>query len=103
MIRKATKPPIWHPEPSAREIGARLQGLRRGKGMSLADVCRATGINYNTMYGYEHGQRIPCTRNLVRLAMVLGPSVDWLLFGRPRRQWEKLRVEQRPGTGRAAC
>jgi transcriptional regulator with XRE-family HTH domain len=91
VIAKSTVPPMWHPEPSAKEIGARLQGLRRGKRMSLAEVSSKSGINYNVLYAYEHGRRVPCTKNLVRLAMVLEPGVDWLLFGRPRRQWDKLR------------
>ncbi len=93
-IKQSTRPPVWYPEPDAKEIGNRIRVLMECRGMSPADLSRATGIPYGTIDGYLSGRRLPILRNLVAIAQVLKvQSIDVLLFGKPRSQWHRMKRE----------
>lgn len=68
-------------------------------GWSPADLSRKTGLKYATIDGYLSGRRIPEVEACVRLVQALNfPSIEHLLFGRPRAEWNELRE---PGGRRA--
>jgi transcriptional regulator with XRE-family HTH domain len=73
------------PTPSARDIGRRIRDLRKAKGMTQADLGAACGLGDSRMSigRYEIGRMVPGTHVLIRLADVLGASIDYLVTGRP--------------------
>lgn len=92
MIAKSTDPAIWCPKVDAERIADRLRTAVHCLGLSCAEVARLTGSAYQTIDGYLSGKRVPDTVHCVLLVQALNfPSVDVLLFGRPRSQWDRLR------------
>ncbi len=57
---------------SAEEFGARLQRLRRERGLSLGDVAARLGVSKPTVWAWEHGKSRPVERRLAGLAQALG-------------------------------
>jgi transcriptional regulator with XRE-family HTH domain len=58
-------------EPSE-DFGARLQRLRRERGLSLGDIAGRLGVSKPTVWAWEHGKSRPVERRLSGLAEVLG-------------------------------
>ena len=91
-VAKTDKPATWYPRPDAAEIGNRLRVMMECRGMSPADLHRATGIPYPTLDGYLRGARVPILRNLLALAQVFRvASLDVLVCGCSRSRWHRLR------------
>ena len=64
-------------------LGARIAALRRGAGLSQAELAGQLQISASAMGMYEQGRREPSAQMLVALARVLGVSTDYLLTGIP--------------------
>lgn len=63
-------------------FGKRLRAARQSHRLTQAELGSLIGVRQNTVAGYESDERQPDLATLVRLAEVLGVSVDFLL-GRP--------------------
>ncbi|MGQ9778272.1 MAG: helix-turn-helix domain-containing protein [Bacillota bacterium] len=59
--------------------GNRLKEARLARRLSQAELGRLIGVGKSAISQYEHGLRNPDGKVLLRLAEVLGTSVDWLL------------------------
>jgi len=59
--------------------GHRLREARLARRLSQAKLGQLVGVGKSAISQYEHGRRSPDDRVLLRLAEVLGTSVDWLL------------------------
>jgi len=57
------------------KIGERIRGLRKAKGMSLADLAAQAEIAEETLYGIEGNLVSPPLGNIISLAKVFGISV----------------------------
>ncbi|MEU4684921.1 helix-turn-helix domain-containing protein [Streptomyces xinghaiensis] len=59
-------------------VGPRLRGVRERRGLTLADVSRATGISASTLSRTETGRRKPTLEVVLRLAKEFAVSLDEL-------------------------
>lgn len=64
-------------------LGQRILLLRRGLGISQAELAQRLHISASAVGMYEQGRREPSLKGIVELAQVFGVSVDYLLTGRP--------------------
>lgn len=62
-----------------REFGKRLRKMREKLGLSRSELARAVGMTPDTLYYCEQKGRVPQGENLLKIAEVLGVSVDYLL------------------------
>lgn len=53
------------------EIGSRLKGLRKARGLSQVDAAERAGIARRTLYGAEHGDN-PTLHTVIRLLRAYG-------------------------------
>ena len=60
----------------------RIKKARLEKGWSQAELARRMFITQSSVAEWESGRKAPHTKNLARLAMLLGISVEWLATGR---------------------
>ncbi|SMC32666.1 Transcriptional regulator, contains XRE-family HTH domain [Fulvimarina manganoxydans] len=60
-------------------LADRLRTVREARDLTQADVARATNLDLRTVRAYEAAAKTPSAGTLVRLASVLGVSVDYLL------------------------
>lgn len=60
----------------------RIKKARAEKGWSQAELARRMFISQPSVADWESGRKAPHTKNLARLAMLLGVSVEWLATGR---------------------
>lgn len=63
------------------EFGQRLSGLMDENGLKIADVQRATGINYEMIRRYKEGIAKPRDDGMQKLAECLGVGAPFLAFG----------------------
>lgn len=67
-------------------IGARLKSERQRLGLTQEDVAHHVGLkSKSAIKNYEKGQ-VPGAEMLIRLAVLFGRSIDWLLSGRESRE-----------------
>ncbi|MFD8804613.1 helix-turn-helix domain-containing protein [Streptomyces sp. NPDC059597] len=64
-------------------MGPRLRVVRERRGVTLADVSRATGISPSTLSRIETGRRKPALEVVLRLAKEYGVSLDELVGTAP--------------------
>ena len=64
-------------------LGARIAALRRGQGLSQAELARRLRISPTTVGMYEQGRREPSVELLVAMAGEFRVSTDFLLTGKP--------------------
>ena len=64
-------------------LGARIAALRRGKGLSQAQLANRLRISPSAVGMYEQGRREPSVELLVAMAGEFQVSTDFLLTGRP--------------------
>jgi len=65
-------------------VGATLQALRQGRGMSLDELSRKAGVSKSMLSQIERNQTNPTVAVVWRLANALGVSIAELLEGRRR-------------------
>lgn len=61
-----------------RTLAERLIEVRQHHGLTRVAVSEATGVNYESLSGYELGQEHPPFRRIRLLAMFYGVSLDYL-------------------------
>ncbi|AYL34086.1 MULTISPECIES: helix-turn-helix domain-containing protein [Streptomyces] len=59
-------------------MGPRLRAVRERRGVTLSDVCRATGISPSTLSRIETGRRKPTLEVVLQLAKEYGVGLDEL-------------------------
>ena len=64
-------------------LGSRLKQLRKQKRWTQKELAGKVEIRFQQLNKYESGLNIPPAEMLVKLADVLGTSVDYLLTGNP--------------------
>jgi len=72
QLRSAPLPVGQGTAEAGEEFGARLQRLRRERGLSLGDIANRLGVSKPTVWAWEHGKSRPVERRLSGLAEVLG-------------------------------
>ncbi len=60
----------------------RIKKARTEKGWSQSELARRMFVSQPSVADWESGRKAPHTKNLARLAMLLGVSVEWLATGR---------------------
>lgn len=79
MSTKRPGNPRPSPKTWTQEVGKRICGARKEKGLERAQLAEQAEIPYSTLRGYEYGTNEPSAGRLARLADVLAVSVDWLV------------------------
>lgn len=74
---------VMHDESLRKAFGARLKTLRKSKGWAQKELAALVDIRFQQLNKYESGLNIPPAEMLVKLADVLGVTVDFLLTGNP--------------------
>jgi transcriptional regulator with XRE-family HTH domain len=69
----------------AEQLGRRVKRRRNFLDLSQEALAERAGIHRTLISLYEHGQRMPLTSTLIKLAAGLGVSVDQLVGG---IEWE---------------
>lgn len=64
-------------------VGTQIAALRRGAGLSQAELAKIIHVSPSTIGMYEQGRRLPAAPILVALSRVLGVSLDYLVTGIP--------------------
>ena len=62
-------------------VGERIKKLREAQEMSLAQVCKLTGIEAERLSAYEDGSVVPSIGAVIQLSRVLGSRMAGLLHG----------------------
>lgn len=60
-------------------LGERLKGARKRAGLTLRALGERVGVSAQAISKYERGLDVPGSEVLIRLAKVLGVSLEWLL------------------------
>jgi transcriptional regulator with XRE-family HTH domain len=60
----------------------RIKEARKALGWSQADLARRMYVTQPSVADWESGRKAPHTKNLARLAIMLGVSFEWLSTGR---------------------
>lgn len=61
------------------DFGLRLRELRTAAKLTQSQLADRTGISRSTLYRYENSQNLPDSDIIIRLAMVLHTTTDYLL------------------------
>ena len=69
------------PSPAAAHVGARIQALRKERGLSQDQLAAATGINSANIRSYESGRALAALPSLVRLGEALDVGPEQLIEG----------------------
>ena len=64
-------------------IGSRIAALRRGAGLSQAQLAQQLKISPSAVGMYEQGRREPGIQLLAELSRLFGVSIDYLVTGKP--------------------
>lgn len=64
----------------------RIKEARKALGWSQADLARRMFVTQPSVADWESGRKAPHTKNLARLAVLLGVSFEWLTTGRGKMQ-----------------
>ena len=62
-------------------IGARVRDMRRERGMTQAELARATGVTGSFIGHIERGEKVASLETMAKLSRALGTSLDNLVFG----------------------
>ena len=57
----------------------RLRELRKLKGLSQKEIAQSLGVTQSLISAYEKGERVPPIKKLLRLADILGVTIEELL------------------------
>jgi len=61
-------------------MSSNLRQYRESRGLSVDEVSTLAEIKAQTYYKYEAGTRFPSRKKMIRLAAVLGTSVEKIFF-----------------------
>lgn len=61
-------------------LGERVKRLRMERGWSQAQLAQRLDVHPKQVSGWERGAHVPSTEVLIRIADVLGVSLDYLAF-----------------------
>jgi transcriptional regulator with XRE-family HTH domain len=61
-------------------LGARIKQLRQERGWSQAQFAKKLEVHPKQVSGYERGAHAPSTDVMIRMAEILGVSLDYLVF-----------------------
>lgn len=64
-------------------VGTQIAALRRGAGLTQAELAKIIHVSPSTIGMYEQGRRLPAAPILVALSRVLGVPLDYLVTGIP--------------------
>ncbi len=67
------------------ELGARIQALRRDRGLTLQELAEAGAVSASMLSSVERGRKAPTIVVLARIADGLGVPLDGLIVGDGRR------------------
>lgn len=67
-----------------REVGKRLQKLRKQRSLTQKEAGKQAGINPTTLSGYEIAKNEPNLQNLQKLSELYQVSIDYIVTGRNR-------------------
>ena len=72
----------------SKQMGKRIAEARKRRGLNPNQLARRAGISWANLVRYEEGKNEPGAGRLLRIADVLGVTVDWLLGrrGAPERE-----------------
>lgn len=62
-------------------VGERIKKLREAQDLSLAQVCKLTGIESERLRAFEEGEAVPSIGAVIQLSRVLGSKMEGLLHG----------------------
>jgi transcriptional regulator with XRE-family HTH domain len=62
-------------------VGERIKKLREAQDMTLAQVCKLTGIEADRLRAFEDGTAVPSIGAVIQLSRVLGSKMEGLLHG----------------------
>ncbi|RIJ78535.1 helix-turn-helix domain-containing protein [Nakamurella silvestris] len=82
----------------AQRIGIRLRTLRTGKGLTLAELSRQSGVSVSYLSAVEKGVNLPSLQTLARLTESLGVSIPSVLAEEGRPHVHLAGVPATPGT-----
>jgi transcriptional regulator with XRE-family HTH domain len=72
--------------PTFIEIGKRIREAREGAGYKSAQsFSQALDVGYRTIQRWESGQITPSVEKLMRVGLLTGTSVDYLMTGRKEK------------------
>lgn len=74
----------------------RIKQARKAIGWSQADLARRMFVTQPSVADWESGRKAPHTKNLARLAMLLGVRFEWLSTGRGEMVPSSERTAQEP-------
>ncbi len=94
-VGEATEEPRADWAPGEYALGARLRKLRRGRGLSLADVAEGTGISASFLSMVEKGQSDITVSRLMRLVHWFGVSIADLVQAPDPATVQVVRRDQR--------
>ena len=57
-------------------LGLKIRKARKTLGISQRELARRMGVHYNSVYYWEHGERLPRDKKKVLLANLLQMSVN---------------------------
>lgn len=66
--------------PDAKTIGARIKYLREKKKLKASELAKMIDISPQAMSMYENGERIPRDEIKLKLAKILGRTVNFIFF-----------------------
>lgn len=81
----------------ARTMDERIKQARIAQGWSQADLARRMFVTQPSVADWESGRKAPHTKNLTRLAVMLGVNFEWLTTGRG-----EMRSSSTPGAHESA-
>mgnify|MGYP002678310226 CR=1 FL=1 len=73
-------------ENTSTKIGAQIKQLRLAAGMTQRELAQRINVGNTTLSQYESGARVPSDEVKLKIAMVFGVSVDYLLGGTDCRE-----------------
>ena len=74
-------------------VGVQIAVLRRGAGMTQAELARHIHVSASAIGMYEQGRRLPAAPILVALSQVFEVTIDYLVTGEPclPKDFEKMK------------
>ena len=64
-------------------VGVQIAVLRRGAGMTQAELARHIHVSASAIGMYEQGRRLPAAPILIALSRVFDVTIDYLVTGEP--------------------